>query len=737
MFLLEDRTVVYSATDLASAAACELAVLRALDAKLGRIAPLELPADAMLERAARLGDRHEEQVLASYLARFGPWDPARGTGVATIERPERGLHADRATLLAKHAQTLDVLRTGADVVFQAGFFDGRFGGWADFLVRERGVDRDDDAGPVYAVYDTKLARHAKITALLQVAAYADQLLAEGLRAADEVHLILGDRTVSSHGLADLLPVYRERRHRLERMLDEHQADDGPVAWGDPRYRACGRCDVCVPEVEARRDVLLVAGLRTTQRSRLNSAGIATIDRLAASHGPVEGIASTTLTSLRAQARLQVQQSPPVANGPSTGPAATTVAATSTSATSTAATSTAAGTTVVYDLFAPQVIASLPAPDPGDLFFDFEGDPLWMQDGSPDWGLEYLFGVVERPGPRDDGPVFHPFWAHDREQEKQALVDFLDYVARRRERFPDLHIYHYAPYEKSALLRLAGRHGVGEQAVDDLLRAGVLVDLYATVRACLRTGQRSYSLKKLEPLYMDVGRSGEVTTAGDSIVEYATACLLRDSGDLDGWHDRLGRIGEYNEYDCLSTLALRDWLVARAAEHGVSPAGRLPADGAVVAGAAPEPAPGPDRGPGPGPEAPEPPSPEDALAAELVAAAGDPLGRTPDGDGLALLAAALRYHWREEKPFWWAHYDRLTSDPGSWTERRSTFLTDEVSVEKDWHVPPGKRAARRRLRLTGRLEPGSELRSGALVWPVYDEPVPDCAKRSTDGRRGWT
>ena len=50
-----------------------------------------------------------------------------------------------------------------------------------------------------------------------------------------------------------------------------------------------------------------------------------------------------------------------------------------------------------------------------------------------------------------------------------------------------------------------RHGVYEDEVDQLLRDGVFVDLYATVRAGIRVSQRSYSIKKLEPLYMDRAR----------------------------------------------------------------------------------------------------------------------------------------------------------------------------------------------------------------------------------------
>ena len=83
----------------------------------------------------------------------------------------------------------------------------------------------------------------------------------------------------------------------------------------------------------------------------------------------------------------------------------------------------------------------------------------------------------------------------------------------------MHIYHYAAYEKTALLRLAGNYGVGEDDVDDLLRNGVLVDLFPLVRKSIRVGTENYSLKSLEPLYMGADlRTGEVTTAADSITQ---------------------------------------------------------------------------------------------------------------------------------------------------------------------------------------------------------------------------
>ena len=43
--------IVWSASDLKAAAECEFAWLRAIDARLGRVAAVEEPEDATLERA--------------------------------------------------------------------------------------------------------------------------------------------------------------------------------------------------------------------------------------------------------------------------------------------------------------------------------------------------------------------------------------------------------------------------------------------------------------------------------------------------------------------------------------------------------------------------------------------------------------------------------------------------------------------------------------------------------------
>ena len=84
------------------------------------------------------------------------------------------------------------------------------------------------------------------------------------------------------------------------------------------------------------------------------------------------------------------------------------------------------------------------------------------------------------------------------------------------------------------------------------------------------------MKALEPLYMGAQlRSGDVTTATDSITSYARYCDLRAEGRHDEAATVLKEIEDYNHYDCRSTRELRDWLLVRAWEAGVTPIGVQP------------------------------------------------------------------------------------------------------------------------------------------------------------------
>ena len=82
---------------------------------------------------------------------------------------------------------------------------------------------------------------------------------------------------------------------------------------------------------------------------------------------------------------------------------------------------------------------------------------------------------------DEHEQYTALWAHSFDEEREALLQFLELVKLRRQVHPDLHIYHYASYERTHLTSIAARHGVGEAEVDQLLHDGVLVDLYPIVK----------------------------------------------------------------------------------------------------------------------------------------------------------------------------------------------------------------------------------------------------------------
>ncbi|HYJ49697.1 MAG TPA: TM0106 family RecB-like putative nuclease, partial [Microbacterium sp.] len=663
-YIPAEARVVWSASDLKAAAECEFAWLRGIDARIGRITAVEEPEDATLERAGRLGGEHELRVLAGYRATYGD-------GVVEIAETSS---ANAEGLAEAVARTREALASDADVIYQAAFATHEFVGFADFLVR-------DEVGR-WIVQDSKLARRARVTALMQLSAYVDQLDRLGVARSDRVELLLGDGTVSVHIADELLPVFALRRARLRALIDDRRLDLGlgwpAIAWGDPRgdlgVVACGRCATCDSEVVAARDLLLVAGMRPVQRDRLRTSGITTIDQLAYAPTAPSRMNPDTFGMLRTQSRLQLS-----------APAGTGAAV---------ALHESHPAMPPFEVVAPKALGALPRPDAGDLFFDFEGDPLYTEGDATVWGIDYLFGWV------DIREQYSAIWAHSFDEERAALEAFLDFVQVHRSRHPDFHIYHYAPYEPTHLLTMAARHGTREADVDRLLRDGVFVDLYPIVRRSLRIGSRSYSIKKLEPLYMgDEVRTSDVQKGDESIVKYVEARALRDDGDTATAQEIFADLADYNRYDCVSTRRLRDWLVDRARDAGLRP---LP-------------------NPEPGENVYEPSARALALSALALQHPED----SAEAMALRLGAAGIDYYAREAKSFWATHYLRLREPVSLWEETRDVVSLDSTRccLVEDWHRPEGARADRRILELRGELAPGTRLSEGSNPFALYELPAP--------------
>lgn len=543
---LGDGTWVISASDVIRLQACPWWVARDVDQRLGKDVVIPGIVDPMMELVAVLGLDHEARELAA-LRRDLPL-----VEEIPYERKANPADADawRAEIAEARNATLGALNRGVDVVFQGVLFqesipdspcEAGFQGFADFLVK---------AQEQWEVWDTKLARSAKDTALLQLASYVDQLELLGVQVSHHARLVLGDGTHSIHDVSEIIPLYLDQRRILLELIDERHSDVKPIAWGDDRYVACGTkaCPACSEQITAHDDLFLIAGLRKTQRNKLRVAGFHTLtDFAAASRDEVRsrvfGIGQDTLQALHRQASLQVASRA----RPDGRPA--------------------------WELFSPSTLRLLPEPDAGDVFFDFEGDPTYQElddegrmlgglshsDETGWFGIEYLFGMwgENLGGP---GESFLGLWAESFEEERQRFEEFLSLMDQRLLAHPGMHIYHYSSYERTRLGVLARRYG-NDSAILRAILEDVLVDLYPIVMKSVAIGLPSYSLKSLESLYFEPETRSGIAGGGESVVAFYNFLHATSAGRLDDALEIKDSILHYNRLDCVSTKALRDWLAS--------------------------------------------------------------------------------------------------------------------------------------------------------------------------------
>ncbi len=592
-----DGRLIYGASDLNGYLECKrLTELEGLVA----LRKLERPSvdDPHGDLIRRKGVEHERRHLEMLHERH----PGR---VVTFGRPEPGIESYRAAEL----QTLEAMRQGVPVIYQATFFDGRFLGHADFLRR---VDGPSNLGDYhYEVADTKLALSAKPYYLVQLCNYSEHLERLQGRAPEFGSVVFGDGEEERFRLNDYMAYYRH----LKNAFLEFAGSAAFEQMTEPNLYPlkCGHCAICPWNDDCTRTrvgddhLSLVARMRRDQVLKFEAAGIARVTALAeaADDRRPGGMNEETFLKLRRQARLQVQGRSSIEP--------------------------------IYELLAPASrlgFELLPKPAPGDVFFDMEGDPLY----EPGRALEYLFGCWMP----DESPPFRAFWGTNRVEEKRAFEAFIDFVVDRRRRYPAMHVYHYASYEKSALRRLAQIHCTRENEVDDLLRQEVLVDLFAVVRQSLVISEDGYGLKKIERFYR-LERATGVKKGDESTVMFER---WRDDGD----QRILDDIEAYNRDDCRSTYLLREWLLERRAEAMEQFGVELPLRD---------------------PKKVDEKKQDDVLEEErrsdlertLLAGVLPP--RTEEEYRLMkpakreryLLANLISYHRREERPAWWEYFDR--------------------------------------------------------------------------------
>ena len=593
-----------SATDLSGFNECEHKTVLELAVALGQ---LDRPGENELERRMleKRGFEHEARVFEYFAAAH--------KDIAEISMGPNDASRAQAVLATQQA-----MARGAEVIAQGVLVNERWFGRPDFLLK---VDKPSRLGAYsYVVADAKLANEAKARAVLQLCAYSELLTEQQGTEPELLYIAPGGSEVRLIALrtADYLAYYRLAKRRLEAFVAGGAADTG---YPEP-VEHCGVCSWwkrC--EERRRRDdhLSLVAGITARQRDRLNEARLTSVTELGAldPRERVAGIARESLARVREQARLQV------AGRSADKPLYE----------------------LLLDVEPTFGLDRLPAPSPGDLFLDLEGDPFVQGNG-----LEYLFGLLEL---EQGTPHYRGFWSKTQVEEKRAFEAVIDRIFELRARFADLHVFHFGHREADALKNLSCRHRTREAQVDQLLREHVLCDLHGIVKRSVRASVESYTLKQLERLY-DFQRRAELRAAAHAMQHFG---WLLETGE--GEHAEAGlraTIERYNHDDCLSTHGLRAWLEARRTEFEQQtgqilqrPEQPKAADG-------------------------EEPRSESAELANLILARlpEDPALDTREEAAERLLANLLDWHWRESKQTWWEYFRTLELPPAERLEDRSVL-----------------------------------------------------------------
>ncbi len=607
-----------SATDLSGFSECQHKSVLELAVAFGK---LDRPGENEIERRLleKRGFEHEARVFEHLVAThrdvveisMGPGEAARAAAARDTEA---------------------AMARGAQLIAQGVLLGEHWFGRPDFLLKVARPSRFGAHG--YVVVDAKLANVAKARAVLQLCAYSE-LLSELQQCEPELFYIApGGADVHLIPLrsADYVSYYRLTKGRFEAFIAASNHGATAEVYPEP-VEHCAVCRWWKRCEERRRTddhLSLVAGITARQRDRLSAANVTRVTELGALDPAqrVTGIAKESLLRVREQARIQLagrSEPKPLYE-------------------------------LLLDVEPSFGLDRLPAPKPGDLFLDLEGDPF-VQDS----GLEYLFGLVELGQIEDDfiprekpgTPRHHAFWSKNHAEEKRAFEALIDRIFKGREEFADLHVFHFGHREADALKNLSCRHKTRESEVDQLLREHVLVDLHGIVKRSLRASVESYTLKQLEGLY-GFERRTELRAAARAMQLFG---WLLETGEGDRAEAELrATIERYNEDDCLSTVALRAWLEERRREFEHK-------TGQILA-----------RPEKPKPAAIEEQEHESARLAQRLLARlpEDPELDTQEQAAERLMANLLDWHWREGKQTWWEHFRARELPPAERREDRSVL-----------------------------------------------------------------
>ncbi len=176
---------------------------------------------------------------------------------------------------ADYAATEAAMRSGADYIWQASMRNDEMRGSADLLER---IEQPSKLGAwSYIPIECKLSSHPKPIYLVQACAYCELLTPILGERPEQFKLYLGGAQFKPYRSSEFWSWYQQLRQRYRDFRASFDPNQEPEdAPGDH-----GQWEPFIEDrLESKRDLILVAGMRQSQRYKLRAAGITTIDALA-------------------------------------------------------------------------------------------------------------------------------------------------------------------------------------------------------------------------------------------------------------------------------------------------------------------------------------------------------------------------------------------------------------------------------------------------------------------------
>ena len=451
--------------------------------------------------------RYLQEMGKKYEAKFGEILQAKNLDVCHL----KGEISEKS-----YENTLLTLNKAHDFVSQVFLNSKKLYGVADYLMK---VSSKSDLGNFsYEPVEIKLATFEKPSYILQSIAYCELLNNVLGRIPENFHLHLGGGKFKTFKTKNFYDWYKNIEDKYEKFLSKFSIDE-PLDYlpGDH-----GKWNKFVQEkLKEKGDIIQVHAMRLDQRKKFNEAGIKTIfdlKNIDLNNHKVD-LDNGLIKRFKNQATLQLR--------------------------------TTSEDNPAFEIRPineqDKGLNLLPIKNDGDMFFDFEGypDPLTAEK------IEYLIGITFKD--KEGKYIYKSFWAHNMDDEKKAFSEFVEFIKERKINYPSGKLFHYGNYEKNALGNLAAKHQIHIETIDDWLRSEYLIDLFPITKNAMILGAGSYSIKYVERIYLKDLRKEEISTAGDSVIQYANWINLKDEKILDS-------IEAYNKQDCDSTQKLRDFLL---------------------------------------------------------------------------------------------------------------------------------------------------------------------------------